>query len=80
MPHTLRAKILVLSDAARAGRREDRSGPAASALMALNMMVDTRGGQSYTFSELREILLAAGFRAVQRRPLFSAAKLVIARK
>ncbi len=60
--------------------REDRSGPAASALMALNMMVDTRGGQSYTFSELREFLLAAGFRTVQRRPLFSAAKLVIARK
>jgi molybdenum cofactor synthesis domain-containing protein len=28
MPRTLRAQILVLSDAAAAGRREDRSGPA----------------------------------------------------
>ncbi len=28
MPHSLRAKILVLSDAASRGQREDRSGPA----------------------------------------------------
>lgn len=58
---------------------EDYSGLAPS-LMALNMMVDTRGGRSYTFSELEGLLRAAGFRFVERRPLFAAAELVIARK
>jgi molybdopterin biosynthesis enzyme MoaB len=33
MPTTLRAKILVLSDAAAAGRRRDESGPAVQELL-----------------------------------------------
>lgn len=37
MPSPLRAKILVLSDAAAAGRREDRSGP------QLRSLLETRG-------------------------------------
>ena len=60
--------------------REDRTGPLAASLMALNMLVDTRGGRSYTYGELRELLRAAGFRVVERRPLFAAAQLVVARK
>jgi hypothetical protein len=60
--------------------REDRSGPLAASLMALNMMVDTRGGRSYSFGELRELLQVAGFRSVERKPLFAAAQLVVARK
>ncbi len=60
--------------------REERTGPLAASLMSLNMIVDTRGGRSYTFSELRKLLHAAGFRSVERRPLFAAAQLVVARK
>ncbi len=60
--------------------REDRTGPLAASLMSLNMMVDTRGGRSYTLSELREFLRAAGFRSVERRSLYGAAQLVVARK
>lgn len=59
---------------------EDRAGPLAATLMSLNMMVDTRGGRSYTFRELRELLRAAGFRTVERRSLYGPAQLVIARK
>lgn len=40
MAHPLRAKILVLSDAAAAGRREDRSGPAVREMLeARNWLV-----------------------------------------
>lgn len=60
--------------------REDRTGPLATSLMALNMIVDTRGGRSYTYGELRGLLHAAGFRSVTRRPLVAAAQLVVARK
>ncbi len=60
--------------------REDHTGPLAPSLMALNMMVDTRGGRSYTYGELRGLLHAAGFGAVRRRALLGAAQLVIAQK
>ncbi len=60
--------------------REDRTGPLAASLMSLNMMVDTRGGRSYTFNELQELLRAAGFGSVEQRRLFAAAQLVVARK
>jgi hypothetical protein len=60
--------------------REDHTGPLAPSLMALNMIVDTRGGRSYTYRELRGLLQAAGFRSIRRRTLLGAAQLVIARK
>jgi hypothetical protein len=60
--------------------REDHTGPLAASLMALNMVVDTRGGRSYTFGELRGLLHAAGFKSVGRRRLFSAVELIVARK
>lgn len=41
MSSTLRAKILVLSDAAAAGRREDRSGPAVRSLLETHGWVVT---------------------------------------
>jgi len=40
---------------------ESRTRPAAGALFAVNMLVATEGGNSYTFAELREDLEAAGF-------------------
>jgi len=40
---------------------EDRTRPVAGALFAVNMLVATEGGGTYTFGELREDLEAAGF-------------------
>ena len=40
---------------------EDRTRPVAGALFAINMLVATEGGGTFTFDELREDLEAAGF-------------------
>jgi predicted O-methyltransferase YrrM len=42
----------------------DRTQPVAGALFAVNMLVATKGGGTFTFAELREDLEAAGFAAV----------------
>jgi hypothetical protein len=42
--------------------RESRTTPAFGALFAINMLVNTPKGGTYTFRELSEDLLAAGFR------------------
>lgn len=59
---------------------EDYHGPLAAALLSLNMLVDTRSGRSYSFGDLSELLRAAGFTSIQRKPLYGAAQLVIAHK
>jgi SAM-dependent methyltransferase len=41
-----------------------RTSPVAGALFAVNMLVGTEGGGTYTFDEVREDLEAAGFREV----------------
>jgi hypothetical protein len=46
---------------------EDRTSPAQAALFALNMLVGTRGGSSYTESEYGAWLLDAGYQRVERR-------------
>ncbi len=43
---------------------EDRTSPRAGALFAINMLVGTAGGNSYTFEEIKGGLLAAGFERV----------------
>ena len=45
---------------------EGRTEPADGALFALNMLVCTDGGDTYTFAETEEALLQAGFRSVKR--------------
>ena len=47
---------------------EDRTQPVAGALFAVNMLVATEGGGTFTFAELQEDLASAGFQeaAVQR--------------
>jgi SAM-dependent methyltransferase len=44
---------------------EDRTGPPAGTLFALNMLVATEAGDTYTFPEIRQLLLEAGFREVE---------------
>jgi predicted O-methyltransferase YrrM len=43
---------------------EDRTRPVAGALFAVNMLVATEGGGTFTLAELREDLMAAGFAEV----------------
>jgi predicted O-methyltransferase YrrM len=43
---------------------QDRTRPLAGALFAINMLVATEGGGTFTFAELREDLEAAGFAKV----------------
>ncbi len=45
---------------------EDRSGPLAAALFALNMLVGTPGGDTYTESEVRAWMHEAGLEAIER--------------
>ncbi len=44
---------------------EDRSGPAPAMLFALNMLVSTENGDTYTLSEYRAWLAEAGFASVE---------------
>jgi hypothetical protein len=41
-----------------------RTSPVAGALFAINMLVNTRGGSTYTFEEVRRGLAEAGFRDI----------------
>lgn len=43
---------------------ETRTQPQAGAIFALNMLVNTAGGDTYTLQEVRDTLLEAGFREV----------------
>lgn len=44
---------------------EDRTKPPAGALFAVNMLVNTRGGDTYTFQDVKDGLENSGFREVQ---------------
>ena len=43
----------------------DRTQPSSGALFAINMLVNTEGGNSYTFDEIQEGLEIAGFERVK---------------
>ncbi len=45
---------------------ETRTKPASGALFALNMLVNTSGGDTYTFSEIENMLKTSGFTAISR--------------
>jgi ubiquinone/menaquinone biosynthesis C-methylase UbiE len=60
---------------------EDRTRPVAGALFAVNMLVATEGGGTFTFAELREDLEAAGFiQAAVLRADEAMNSIVVARK
>ncbi len=45
---------------------EDRTRPPEGALFAINMLVNTRGGDTYTFQDVAQGLKEAGFTDVRR--------------
>lgn len=58
----------------------DKTSPKFAAWFSLNMLVNTRGGASYSEPEYREWLMAAGFRETRRVPLPGPSDLIIATK
>ena len=59
---------------------EDRTGPLWPALFALNMLVGTKTGDTYTESEVREWMTRAGFGGVRRLDTAFGTNLVVGRK
>jgi SAM-dependent methyltransferase len=58
---------------------DDRTGPLSAALFALNMLVATPAGDTYTESEVRSWMTDAGFGAIERRDMPFGTGLVIGR-
>ncbi len=84
-----RALIAKAAGALRAGGQvvvqeflmnEDRSGPLQPALFALNMLVGTERGDTYTESEVGEWMRAAGLGNLRRRETDFGTNLVVGRK
>lgn len=59
---------------------DEKTGPVPSALMSLNMMVETSGGRNYSFAEISEMLKGVGFKNIEKRPLAGPAEIVIGYK
>ena len=59
---------------------EDRTTPARGAIFALNMLVSTEAGDSYTEGELRRWMKASGFDDIERKDLTSGHNLLMGRK
>jgi predicted O-methyltransferase YrrM len=57
-----------------------KTGPAASALMGLNMIIETYGGKNYSYAEILDMLNQAGFKRAERRSLAGPAEIVIGYK
>jgi ubiquinone/menaquinone biosynthesis C-methylase UbiE len=59
---------------------EDRTGPANTLIFALNMLVNTDEGDTYTFNEVRSWLTAAGFKDVRQLEAPAPSPLILANK
>jgi 3-hydroxy-5-methyl-1-naphthoate 3-O-methyltransferase len=59
---------------------DEKSGPAASALMGLNMIIETYGGKNYSYVEIADMLNQAGFKRAEKHSLAGPAELVIGYK
>ena len=59
---------------------EERTGPPQAALFALNMLVGTRAGDTYTESEVRAWMAEAGFRDMTRIDTPAATNIMIGTK
>jgi (2Fe-2S) ferredoxin/ubiquinone/menaquinone biosynthesis C-methylase UbiE len=60
--------------------RADKTGPRACALFSLNMLVNTRGGASYSEEEYTAWLREAGFGEVRRVPMAGPAGVLVGRR
>jgi hypothetical protein len=58
----------------------DRTQPTSGAVFAINMLVGTEAGDCFTESEVREMLISAGFSNISRIEFESGLSQMIARK
>ena len=59
---------------------DEKTGPTSSALMNLNMMVESSEGRTYSFAEISGILESAGFKNVEKRGAVGPADFIIGYK
>ena len=59
---------------------EDRTEPAVGTMFALNMLVNTRAGGTYTESEIRSWMIDAGFKNIERKDTSFGTGLMIGKK
>ena len=59
---------------------DDRSGPPNAVIFAMNMLVNTEAGDTFTFAEMREWLLKAGFEKPRLLDVPAVSPLVLANK
>jgi len=59
---------------------DEKTGPPPSALMGLNMIVESYGGRNYSFAEISKMLKIAGFKRIEKRPLATPAELIVGYK
>jgi 3-hydroxy-5-methyl-1-naphthoate 3-O-methyltransferase len=59
---------------------DEKTGPVPSALMSLNMMVETSGGRNFSFAEISEMLTEVGFKNIEKKSLAGPAEIVIGYK
>jgi hypothetical protein len=59
---------------------DDKTGPPASALMGLNMLIETYGGKNYSYAEIADMLKQASFKRTEKRPLAAPAEIIIGYK
>jgi 3-hydroxy-5-methyl-1-naphthoate 3-O-methyltransferase len=59
---------------------DEKTGPVASALMGLTMIIENSGGRSYSYREMSQMLIEAGFKNVEKRSLIEPAEIVIGYK
>jgi 2-polyprenyl-3-methyl-5-hydroxy-6-metoxy-1,4-benzoquinol methylase len=59
---------------------DERTGPVPSAMMGLNMIIETNGGKNYSFAEIAEMLKKAGFKNMEKRSLAGPAQIAIGYK
>lgn len=57
-----------------------KTGPLIGMLFAVNMLINTDGGNAYTFNEIKSWLQKAGFKDIERKPLEGRMILIKARK
>jgi hypothetical protein len=48
---------------------DEKTGPASTALMGLNMIIETYGGKNYSYAEIVGKLNQVGFKRLERRSL-----------
>ena len=59
---------------------DEKTGPISSALMGLTMIIENSTGRGYSYTEISQMLIEAGFKNIEKRPLIEPAEIVIGYK